>query len=90
MQLLKEKTRFTVTDFKRINKYQYANYKRDDEHGPRTYAVKDKKVPSVTTILAATQSEDNRKGLDVSAFHKINSIYIIQVCLRECPLYLTI
>ena len=64
MQLLKAKDKFTVTDFKRINKYQYANYKRDDEHGPRTYAVKGAKVPSVTTILSATQSEQKQKGLD--------------------------
>jgi len=64
VQLLKAKDKFTVTDFKRINKYQYANYKRDDEHGPRTYAVKGAKVPSVTTILSATQSEQKQKGLD--------------------------
>ena len=64
MQLLKEKDKFTVTDFKRLNKYQYANYKRDDDHGPRTYAVKGNKVPSVTTILSATQSEDKQKGLN--------------------------
>ena len=64
MQLIKEKDRFIVKDFRRINKYRYANYKRDDDHGPRTYAVKDKKVPSVTTILNATQSEEKRRGLD--------------------------
>jgi genome maintenance exonuclease 1 len=64
MQLIREKDKFKVTDFKRENKYKYAEYTRDDEHGPRTYAVKDKKVPSVTTILSATQPEEKRKSLD--------------------------
>jgi genome maintenance exonuclease 1 len=64
VQLIKEKDKFKVTDFKRENKYKYAEYTRDDDHGPRTYAVKDKKVPSVTTILSATQPEEKRKSLD--------------------------
>ena len=64
MQLLKRDTKFFVGDFKKINKYNYATYTRDDDHGPRTYAVKDKKVPSVTTILSATESKDKKAGLD--------------------------
>ena len=64
MLLIKEKEKFIVKDFRRLNKYQYETYKRDDDHGPRTYAVKDKKVPSVTTILSATQSEEKKKSLD--------------------------
>jgi len=64
MKIIRTDTSFTVTDFKWENKYQYKTYTRDDDHGPRTYAVKDKKVPSVTTILSATQSEEKRKSLD--------------------------
>ena len=64
MLLIKEKEKFIIKDFRRLNKYQYETYKRDDDHGPRTYAVKDKKVPSVTTILSATQSEEKKKSLD--------------------------
>ena len=30
----------------------------------RTYAVGEKKIPSVTTILSATQSEEKKKSLD--------------------------
>jgi len=64
MKIIRTDTSFTVTDFKWENKYEYKQYTRDDDHGPRTYAVKDKKVPSVTTILSATQSEEKRKSLD--------------------------
>ena len=64
MKILRSDTSFTITDFKWENRYTYANYKRDDDHGPRTYGVGEKKVPSVTTILSATQSEEKRKSLD--------------------------
>ena len=64
MKIIRTDTSFTITDFKWENKYEYKQYTRDDDHGPRTYAVKDKKVPSVTTILSATQSEEKRKSLD--------------------------
>jgi hypothetical protein len=64
MKILRSDTSFTITDFKWENRYTYVNYKRDDDHGPRTYGVGEKKVPSVTTILSATQSEEKRKSLD--------------------------
>src|SRR6056300_758360 len=64
MKIIRTDTSFTVTDFKWENKYEYKQYTRDDDHGPRTYAVKDKKVPSVTTILSATQSEEKKASLD--------------------------
>ena len=64
MKLIKEQDRFIIKDFQRLNKYSYQSYTRDDDHGPRTYAVKDKKVPSVTTILSATESKDKKAGLD--------------------------
>jgi hypothetical protein len=64
MKLIRQDTSFIVTDFKRVPKYSYVRYTRDDEHGPRTYQVGEKKVPSVTTILAKTASEDKKKALD--------------------------
>ena len=64
MQLLKRDTKFFVGDFKKINKYNYATYVRDDDHGPRTYKVNDLNLPSVTNILQFTQSKDKQQGLD--------------------------
>ena len=64
MKLIKNQSSFTVTGFKRTYPYDYKNYTRNDNDGPRTYNVKDKKVPSVTTILSGTQSEDKRKSLE--------------------------
>ena len=64
MQLHKDKTKFFITDLKREKKYDYKSYTRNDGQGPRTYNVGEKKIPSVTTILSATQSEERRKKLD--------------------------
>jgi len=64
VQLHKDKTKFFITDLKRESKYDYKKYTRNDGQGPRTYNVGDKKIPSVTTILSATQSEEKRKKLD--------------------------
>ena len=63
MQLLRDKTKFYVTDLKRENKYDYKKYTRNDGKGPRTYNVGEKKIPSVTTILSATQPEEKRKKI---------------------------
>jgi hypothetical protein len=42
--------------FKVVNKYPYTTYERSTkEDGTRTYSVKNKHVPSVTTILSATK-----------------------------------
>ena len=64
MKIIREENKFTITDYKWDNKYSYGNYFRDDDHGPRTYKVGEKKVPSVTTILSATQSPEKKAGLD--------------------------
>jgi genome maintenance exonuclease 1 len=64
VKLLKQDTKFFVGDFKKINKYNYATYTRDDNHGPRTYKVNDLNLPSVTNILQFTQSKDKQQGLD--------------------------
>ena len=64
MRLTKEKEKFFITDFKRENKYNYKKYTRQEEDGSRTYNVGNKKIPSVTTILSATQSDEKKAGLD--------------------------
>src|SRR5210317_2284985 len=64
MKIIREESKFTITDYKWDNKYSYGNYFRDDDHGPRTYKVGEKKVPSVTTILSATQSPEKKASLD--------------------------
>jgi len=64
MKIIREENKFTITDYKWDTKYSYSNYFRDDDHGPRTYKVGEKKVPSVTTILSATQSPEKKAGLD--------------------------
>ena len=64
MKLIRQDTSFIVTDFTKVNKYPYVRYTRDDDHGPRTYLVGEKKVPSVTTILAKTASKEKQASLD--------------------------
>ena len=64
MKLIKNQSSFTVTGFKKNNLHQYKEYTRNDNNGPRTYNVGDNKVPSVTTILSGTQSDDKRKSLE--------------------------
>ena len=64
MKLLKQDTKFFIGDFKKINKYNYTTYTRDDDHGPRTYKVNNLNLPSVTNILQFTQSKDKQQGLD--------------------------
>ncbi len=63
MKILRENNSFTITDFVIDPKYNYSEYTRNDESTGRTYNVGDKKIPSVTTILSGTQSEDKRKAL---------------------------
>lgn len=64
MQIIKDKTKFHITDFTFEKKYDYQSYTRNDNDGPRTYNVGDKKIPSVTTILSATQSEEKKQKLN--------------------------
>ena len=64
MRLIKQENKFIITDLKRENKYDYQKYTRQEEHGSRTYNVGEKKIPSVTTILSATQSEEKKASLD--------------------------
>ena len=48
---------------KHINKYIYPKSMREVINGKRHYAVKNEKLPSVTTILSATQSADKQASL---------------------------
>ena len=64
MRLIRENNKFIITDLKRESKYDYKKYTRDNDLGSRHYNVGDKKIPSVTTILSATQSEEKRASLD--------------------------
>jgi len=64
VRLIKQENKFIITDLKRENKYDYHKYTRQEEHGSRTYNVGEKKIPSVTTILSATQSEEKKASLD--------------------------
>ena len=64
MKLIQENKKFKVTELIRDDKYKYVPYTRNDNDGPRTYNVGDKKIPSVTTINSAMQSPEKRKALD--------------------------
>ena len=64
MRIIRQDESFIVTDFKWEKKYPYEEYTRNDGHGPRTYNVGEKKVPSVTTILSATQSAKKKQSLE--------------------------
>ena len=64
MRLIRENNSFRITDLKRESKYNYQKYTRDNDLGSRHYNVGNKKLPSVTTILSATQSDDKKAGLD--------------------------
>jgi hypothetical protein len=64
VRLIREKNKFSITDLKRESKYNYKKYTRDNDLGSRHYNVGDKKIPSVTTIISATQSGDKKAGLD--------------------------
>jgi len=64
VRLIRENNSFIITDLKRESKYDYQKYTRDNDLGSRHYNVGNKKIPSVTTILSATQSEEKKAGLD--------------------------
>ena len=46
-----------------VNKYEYPGTVRETIEGKRHYSVGKEKLPSVTTILQATQPEEKRKKL---------------------------
>lgn len=64
MKITRTNNSFTVHDFAwNRNKYPYKQYSRQEENGQRTYNVDNKKVPSVTTILSATKSQEDQDNL---------------------------
>ena len=50
-------------EIKKIDKFIYPGTHREMIEGKRHYVIGEEKLPSVTTILAATQSEEKRKKL---------------------------
>lgn len=48
---------------KKIDRFIYPGTKREQIKGKRHYSVGEEKLPSVTTILAATQSEEKKASL---------------------------
>jgi hypothetical protein len=64
MRIIRNDNSFTVDDFAwNRNKYQYKKFSRQEENGQRTYNVDNKKIPSVTTILSATKSQEDIDSL---------------------------
>ena len=64
MKIVRSDTSFTVTDFIINKKYPYDEFTRNDDPAGRTYNVGEHKVPSVTTILSKTQSQEKRDALN--------------------------
>jgi genome maintenance exonuclease 1 len=64
MNITKKNKLFEISGFVIDKKYAYKEYSRNDEETGRTYNVGEKKIPSVTTILSATQSDEKKKSLD--------------------------
>jgi len=63
VKIIKENNLFKIEDFSKVQKYPYKHYNRFADEKGRKYLVEEKKVPSVTTILSATQSDEKRQGL---------------------------
>lgn len=64
MKIIRNQNSFTVTDFAwNRKKYHYRKLTRQEDNGSRTYNIDDKKIPSVTTILSATKSQEDQDAL---------------------------
>ena len=48
---------------KKLDKYSYSSFRQINGEGPRTYDVHGIRLPSVTTILSASQSKEKRQSL---------------------------
>jgi len=64
MEFIKKETSFEVKGFTWDASHRYEQYNRTDGDGQRLYQVGEYSVPSVTTILSKTQSDDKRKSLE--------------------------
>lgn len=62
MKIQTSNKKIILTDLIFNRKFKYKEYDRNDEE-IRTYNVSNKKVPSVTTILSATQSKEKQDAL---------------------------
>ena len=47
------------------NKFNYPKYSRSNEGGLRKYLFGDQKLPSVTSILSQTKSEEDKASLEL-------------------------
>ncbi len=63
MKIIRSDKSFSITGFRINKKYNYKEFTRNDEETGRTYNVGKLKIPSVTTILSATQSPEKQKAL---------------------------
>ena len=64
MRIIRNDNSFTVDDFAwNRNKNQYKKFSKQEENGKRTNNVDNKKIPSVTTILSATKSQEDIDSL---------------------------
>ena len=63
MKIIRSDKSFSITGFRINKKYNYKEFTRNDEETGRTYNVGKLKIPSVTTILSATQSSEKQKAL---------------------------
>ena len=63
--------------------YNYPNTIRSSVDGVRKYSINDEKLPSVTTILKATESEDKKESLARwrRIELKILLLYVVLLCI---------
>ena len=64
MRIIRKNNYFEINGFVINRKYNYNEFTRNDEETGRTYNVGEHKVPSVTTILSKTQSQEKKQALD--------------------------
>ena len=62
--IIRKNNYFEINGFVINRKYNYNEFTRNDEETGRTYNVGEHKVPSVTTILSKTQSQEKKQALD--------------------------
>ena len=63
MRIIRKNNYFEINGFVINRKYNYNEFTRNDEETGRTYNVGEHKVPSVTTILSKTQSQEKKQAV---------------------------
>ena len=64
MRIIRKNNYFEINGFVINRKYNYNEFTRNDEETGRPYNVGEHKVPSVTTILSKTQSQEKKHAVD--------------------------